>query len=44
MTEEITTDDIEFTKEELEQLIQMQICKHSGRLEVLDPSDRVIVS
>ncbi|MEX0764727.1 MAG: DNA primase, partial [Nitrosopumilaceae archaeon] len=42
--EEIKTDDIEFTKEELDKLIQIQICKHSGRLEVLDPSDSVVVS
>jgi len=42
--EDITTDDIEYTKKEREQWIQDQISKHSGRLEVLQPSSSVVVS
>ena len=42
--EEIKTDDIEFTKEELEQWAKEQITGHADRLSILYPSDRVIVS
>ena len=42
--EEIKTDDIEFTQEELSQWIIDQTGKHSERLKVLNPSDSVVVS
>ena len=42
--DDINVDDIEFTKEELEQRIQNQIGTHVEKLTVLYPQDRVIVS
>lgn len=41
--EEIRTDDISFSKEELDTWLETQIGKHAGRLEILRPSDSVIV-
>lgn len=42
--EEIKTDDIQFTEEELNQWITDQTSKHFERLKVLNPSDNVVVS
>ena len=41
--ENITVEDFEFTKEELEEYLNAQIANHSGRLEVLYPSGNVVV-
>jgi len=42
--DDITVDDIEFTKEELESWLKQQIGKHSDKFEGIYPNGRVIVS